>query len=82
MLEKQKLEALRQLEVSKAIERLLEEDKQRRQSTRDRLQNRMREAEIRKRRREQDYWRVCIISTFFAMAGFYMHRHSAYLPLH
>ncbi|CAL8107401.1 unnamed protein product [Orchesella dallaii] len=57
MLEKQRLEALRQLEVSKAIEKLLEEDKQRRQSMRDRLQKRMTEAEIRKRRREQDYWR-------------------------
>jgi len=58
MLDKQRLEALRQLEVSKAIEKLLDEDKQRRQSMKDRFTRRMTEAEIRKRRREQDYWRV------------------------
>jgi len=56
--DKQKLEALRQLEVGKAIERLMEEDRLNRQALGEKLQQRMTEAEIRKRRREQDNYRV------------------------
>jgi hypothetical protein len=58
LLERQKREALRQLEVGKAIEKLVEEDRQHRQILRDKLQRRMEEADIRKRRREKDYFRV------------------------
>ena len=64
LLDKQKLEALRQIEVGKAIERLIEEDRCNRQALGKKLQQRMTEAEMRKRRREQDSWRV---SNYFFM---------------
>lgn len=58
MLEKQKREALRQLEVGKAIEKLVEEDRTHRQILKDKLQRQMEEADTRKRLRERDYFRV------------------------
>lgn len=58
MIEKQKREALRQLEVGKAIEKLVDEDKQHRQMLKDKLQRQMEEADLRKRRRERNYYRV------------------------
>ncbi|CAG7838619.1 unnamed protein product [Allacma fusca] len=61
ILEKQKAEALRQFEVGKAIEKLMEEDRTHRQRLREQLQKRMKDAELRKRRREVDYWRVCFL---------------------
>lgn len=57
------MEALKQLEVGKAIERLLEQDQEHRLVLAENLQKRMTNAEIRKRRREQDHWRVSIILT-------------------
>jgi len=58
LLQKQRREAMRQLEVSKAIEKLMEEDKQHRQMLREKLHTRMHEAEIRKNRKVQDHRRV------------------------
>jgi len=51
-------EALRQLEVGKAIDRILEADKQHRQDLAEKLQQRMVDSELRRKRKEVDNLRV------------------------
>jgi len=63
LIDRQKRENLKQLEVEKAIEKLTEEDRRQKAAIKEKMSKRMENAEQTKRRKEQEYAQVNFTKT-------------------